>query len=202
MSMLEGLSPTAAMTMAMTSVHRCKCLIVGDSTVGKTSIVRVLSNPSNSFSNKYLMTYDIELTLKSLKIPNKNQIIELFLFDCSGKELYRELEEKVWSNQFHMIVGVFDVTNQQSLTSLHNWLSDVLKAIDKEKVIGIVLANKIDLSDCQVVTADDGLQLAKKFKLRLFECSAREGRGIDEAFLHLTDTWIESHNQNQLNSEL
>ena len=183
----------------MTTVHRCKCLIVGDSTVGKSSIVKVLSSSSNAFSTKYLMTTEIDVTVKLFKIPNTEQSVELFLFDCCGKEFYRDIHQKVWSNDFPMIVAVLDVTNEQSSNNVHNWLSDALKTIDKDKVIGIVLANKTDLADRQVVTADDGLQLAKKFKMRHFECSAKEKRGIEDAFLHLVSTWLESHDGLKVN---
>ena len=178
----------------MSNIFRVKCLVIGDSTVGKTSIVKVLSGPPNQFPNKYLMTTDIQVSHKRIDLTNSERSVELFLYDCSGKEFYRQIFEKVWSNHFSLIVAVFDVTNEQSFNSLHKWLSEALKTIGKDKVIGIVLGNKSDLTQRVVVNSDGAHSLAKKYKMRYFECSAKQKVGIEEAFLHLVNAWNELHN--------
>lgn len=173
---------------------RCKCIVIGDSTVGKTSLVKVLTGGSEQFPEKYLLTKDIDISVKKIKLSNSEQSVELLLFDCSGKEFYNQIFQTVWSNNVSLIVGVFDVTNEKSLNSLHNWMSNALKAIAKERVIGIVLGNKIDLEERVIVKKEEAHQLAKKYKMRYFECSAKDNSGIEEAFIHLINVWIESKN--------
>ena len=52
-----------------------------------------------------------------------------------------------------------------------------------------------------VVNSDGAHSLAKKYKMRYFECSAKQKVGIEEAFLHLVTAWYELHNNdNNFNS--
>lgn len=178
----------------MSNISRCKCIIIGDSAVGKTSIVKVLLGPSSHFPNKYLMTTDIDIFSKTFRVSNSEHNVEIFIYDCSGKYFYREIIQKVWSKNVSLIVGVFDVTNEESFHSLQNWLTDISKALkSQESPIGVILGNKIDLTDRRVVSSDDAHQLAKKYKMRYFDCSAKDVNGIEEPFLHLITNWHEIH---------
>ncbi len=186
----------------MSHLSRCKCMIIGDSAVGKTSIIKVLLGHPNQFPNKYLMTTGIDIFSKTIRIPNSEQSVQLFIYDCSGKHFYREIVRKVWSKNESLIVAVFDVTNEESFHSLQNWLTEIFKAIkSSESTIGVIIGNKIDLIDRRIVSSDDAHRLAKKYKMRYFDCSAKEFNGIEEPFVHLVTNWLEMHS-NHINSSL
>lgn len=176
----------------MPNVLRCKCIIIGDAAVGKTSIVKMLLGPPNQFPKKYSMTTGVDISSKTLRIPNSDHIVELFIYDCSGKNVYKEIVQKVCSCNVSLIVSVFDVTNEESFKNMHNWLTELTKAIKKpETTIGVVLGNKIDLSERRIVSSEDAHQLAKKYKMRYFDSSAKDMIGIEEPFLHLITNWHE-----------
>jgi 50S ribosomal subunit-associated GTPase HflX len=57
----------------------------------------------------------------------------------------------------------------------------------------ILLANKIDLSpESHRISREEGLEFAAKHRIDFFEVSAKEGHGIDDAFLRLTQLVVEA----------
>ena len=57
----------------------------------------------------------------------------------------------------------------------------------------VLLANKNDLSpETHRISREEGLELAEKHRIDFFEVSAKEGRGIDEAFLRLAELVVKA----------
>ena len=66
------------------------------------------------YLQNYLMTTAAEVSVKSINIPDTNDVVELYLVDCSGREMYMEgLASHVWS-QIDMLVVVYDVTREDT----------------------------------------------------------------------------------------
>ncbi len=54
-----------------------------------------LSSDGTNFPKNYLMTNCMDVHVKSVNIPDTNDVVELYLADCSGGEIYKPmLEEK------------------------------------------------------------------------------------------------------------
>ncbi len=70
--------------------------MVGDPQVGKTSLCQQLSSSDGTdFPKNYLSTACMEARVRAVNIPDTNDAVELYLADCSGKDIYRKmLEEK------------------------------------------------------------------------------------------------------------
>jgi len=198
----------------MKSINRCKCVLIGDAAVGKTAIVKsLIGKPHQTFPGNYNMTTGVDIFRTSTRQPNSENMLEFFIYDFSGKEIYADLVRKIWSNNVSVIVGVFDVTSEESFFHLQSNMTDLLKEITRpEEVVGILLGNKNDLDHRRVVTPEDAHQLAKKYKMRYFDVSAKENSSlIREAFQHVTAVWMDqrhigsysssssSGNQNQSN---
>lgn len=88
---------------------RCKVGIVGDSTVGKTSLIKMFKE--RTFPNQYLMTIGSDLYTKTIDVPvvtndqqqaeiSKDHQVELYLFDISGSSIYESC--------YNEYVGVID----------------------------------------------------------------------------------------------
>lgn len=178
----------------MPIVNRCKCVIIGDAGVGKTAIVKSLLGPPHMFPKKYIMTPGVEITTKSIRsVVNSDVILEYFIYDFSGRSMYSDYIRKLWSNNVTVVVGVFDVNREETFYTLSSMLTELLKSFSNPNdVIGVILGNKIDLIGRRCVKADDGHQLAKKYKMRYFDVSAKESKGvIEDAFLYLTSVWLD-----------
>jgi len=90
--------------------------VVGDSRVGKTSLCQQLVSDGTNFPKNYLMTLCMDAHVKSVNIPETNDQVELYLADCSGRDIYAEmLEEKCLAGSA-MIVAVYDVCRDESIS--------------------------------------------------------------------------------------
>ena len=143
------------------------------------------------------MTTGVEVIMKSIRIPNTESITEFCLFDFSGRSFYRNLVRKLWStNGPLIIVAVFDVTREESFYNMQKILVDLLKDLEKkEESVGVILGNKTDLKGRRIVSGDDAHQLAKRYKMRYFDVSAKEVQQVEEVFLHLAHIWIERQHE-------
>ena len=81
--------------------------------MGKTSMCHQLATDGTDFPKNYIMTTFSDIQVKSVKIPDTNDVVELFLVDSSGKEYYQDLLKESWS-QANMIVAVYDCTREES----------------------------------------------------------------------------------------
>ncbi|KAI1286357.1 Intraflagellar transport protein 27 [Halotydeus destructor] len=179
----------------MSPITRCKCVVIGSATVGKTSLVKVILGHPQTFPKKYIMTPGVEISSKMIKVPSKEHNVELFIYDFSGKPIYKELVRKLWQQNVSLIVAVFDITREDSFFQLQAELVELLKAFkNPDEVSAILIGNKGDQREVRTVTTDDAHQLAKRFKMRYFEVSARDGRSeVEEAFTYLATSWFEAN---------
>ena len=61
----------------------------------------------------------------------------------------------------------------------------------KDNVPVILIGNKSDLKDERKVSYKEGENFAKKYNIKFFECSAKEGINVKEAFQCLIDNIIQ-----------
>ena len=94
---------------------------------------------------------------------------------------------------------VYDVTDEKTFDSIEEWMRCIAENTQECQIIQkVILANKTDLSEHRVA-AEDGRQLAAKHGVAFFEVSAKEGQGIQEAFLHLSRLVLKAQEQNSNN---
>ncbi|KAJ6658920.1 hypothetical protein lerEdw1_019556 [Lerista edwardsae] len=74
-----------------------KCIVAGDSAVGKSALVQMFCNDGAHFQKNYTLTAGVELLVKTVPVPETSDSVELFLFDSAGKELFSEMLEKLAS---------------------------------------------------------------------------------------------------------
>nr|CCA27074.1 IFT27 putative [Albugo laibachii Nc14] len=184
-------------THRSTTVLRCKVAIVGDATVGKTALVQVYKSGGQEFPKNYLTTIDVELSVKSVRIPNTNVIVELFLIDCPGQSVFNQREFGASHYEgASMVMIVFDVSNKESYKSISKWLQVVKDASEKHKVTGVLVGAKTDLRRPNIldsVTSNDAQEWAKTNEMEYFELSAHQNTDIEAPFLHIAETFYRKY---------
>lgn len=122
-----------------------KVVIVGDSSVGKTSIVKRYVH--GVFSDYFKQTTGVDFALKVIKMPN-DTYIRLQLWDISGKEMYSVSSVNYYTNgeATNGVFVVFDVSHHNTLEATKCWKMHLNKKLPKSVPI-ILLANKMDLVD-------------------------------------------------------
>ena len=73
------------------------------------------------------------------------------------------------------------MTSQESFEGLKFWLADIGKNAPVE-AIRVLLGLKSDLSYDRVIDYDTAQAFAVQHNMKYFECSAKEGDNIEEAF--------------------
>ena len=146
-------------------------ILVGDSYVGKTSILKKFIN--DEFSEETKCTINVDFCCKYLKI-DKNLYAKLIIHDTAGQERYRSLTRSYYKNAKGIIL-VFDLTNENSFLKLNKWINEISE--NTEDVVIFLVGNKADLNDRKVdkIKAE---KYAKERNIKYIETSAKEGTNI------------------------
>jgi len=174
---------------------KCQILIVGDSTVGKTSILYRYTN--NSFLATHLATVGIDYFNKDEIINDK--IIKVKIWDTAGQERYRSLTNSFFRNAQGIIL-VYDVSNRETFDNLKYWVQSINNNLGVESnVKKIILGNKIDLP--REVSKDEAQAIADEFSIKYFETSAKDDINIKDSIRHCVEiSCLEKQNTNNKNS--
>lgn len=156
-----------------------KLLLVGDSSVGKSSILCRYSD--DQFEEKVLSTIGIDFKVKYLKIDNKN--IKVGIWDTAGQERFRTLTSAYYRNA-HAIILVYDCTVRESFENLGAWLEEIYKYSTNKNAVKMLVANKIDKENHEV-TKEEGSNFAFENNMLFCETSAKNNINITYCFEEL-----------------
>jgi len=175
-------------------VLRTKCIVLGDSEVGKSAISQSFHSDGSTYPKNYYMTTGIDLIQKFIHLGElKNDIIDFFIFDSAGKDLFADVCEKNWDKP-GMFALVFDITNANSFQNCQSWLQKIKKFFEPGKTVpGILIGNKKDLEKRRRVSFEDANEFAGKNSLKYFECSAKEYDGVEDGFQWLGGEFFNFH---------
>lgn len=185
---------------SISSEHSVKVLLVGNSSVGKTSIM--LRYLDNFFVENFLPTVGIDFKTKLVGHNGKN--IKVNLWDTAGQEKFRTLTTSYYKGA-NAVLFVFDITERDSFFQLKEWMMETKKHVGND-FVGIIVGNKLDLDFKRVVKTDELLYLAEDVQMPAFEVSAKSGANINELFetlvdLVMTEQMKEPHLSSAINLE-
>ena len=156
-----------------------KLLIIGDSGVGKSSLL--LRYCDDSFSSHFLTTIGIDFKLKTVNIDGKK--VKLQIWDTAGQERFRTITNAYYRGA-HGILLVYDVTQEISLQNVKNWMQNIeqhaLQEVDR-----VIVGNKCDFIEGREVDKARGEELAKAYGVDFFETSAKNDTNVTETFMCL-----------------
>ena len=152
-----------------------KILLIGDSEVGKTSIL--LKYTEHIFPEDHISTIGVEYKDKNIKKDNYN--IRLQIWDTAGQERFRSITKSIYRNA-NGVLFIYDVTKKDTFNNIKNWIKD-LENFEND-IKSIIIGNKIDLDDKREVNKNDLEELAKKYNMPFIETSAKNNINIEECF--------------------
>ena len=173
--------------MGFQSISNCifKILIIGDASVGKTSITRRFCQGTFLAESKETIGVNfIPFTIEIEKTPIKLQI-----WDTAGQEQYRTLSQAYYRNAIGVLI-VFSFTDSNSFDHLEQWFDDV-RSLCHPKAQIILIGNKLDLAESLQVSRTSVIEFANAHKIEFIESSAKTNVGIQESFYKLTRTVAE-----------
>ena len=154
-----------------------KIIIIGDSAVGKTSLVH--QGVFEKFNPNYQSTVGLDFSTMYLKIEQK--IIKLQIWDTCGQEAYRSLIKNFYRNA-SLALMVYSIDNKESFADIDLWIKE-LKSCSNPDSKMFLIGNKNDLENRQVTT-EKGKNFAKSYGFVGFlETSAKTGFNAREIFI-------------------
>jgi small GTP-binding protein len=158
-----------------------KFLILGDSSVGKTSFIQKYTN--NTFNLYQKSTIGIDYSIQTAHIHNKT--IRLQIWDTAGQERYKSIVKSFYHGT-HGILLMYDISKEDTFNGISLWLKDIN---EKNKDVAIILVgNKCDLEDDnRKVPIEKGKELADSLSISFFETSAKFDINIKESFTNLVE---------------
>ncbi|TRZ15627.1 hypothetical protein HGM15179_011392 [Zosterops borbonicus] len=170
-----------------------KLLMVGDSGVGKSSLLRRFTD--GAFEPRLKPTVGIDFKVKKMVLEGR--AIHLAIWDTAGQERFRTLTPSYYRGA-QGVVLVYDVTRKDTFTGLGKWLSELEMNTTNSSTVKMLVGNKTEKPDREV-ERKEGLQLARKHSLLFIETSAKTEDGVHQAFeelvmkiLQTPDLWEES----------
>ena len=153
-----------------------KILLIGESNVGKTSII--LRYTENEFKTSGISTCGVDVKCKYVSLNNIK--IRLDIWDTAGQERFRGLAKNYFRGANAFIL-VYDITDKKSFDKLKGWMNDAKEKIENDFKM-IVVGNKKDCKNNRNVDFEILEEFGKKNNVSFMEVSAKTGEGIDSIF--------------------
>ena len=164
-----------------------KILLLGDSTVGKSSFI--LRFCEDKFDEDSLTTIGLDQKNKFVKFGDKK--IELRIWDTAGEERFRSIAKNLFKGA-DGIVLMYDLSNYDSFKDIKGWINNIKESVDISKIALIVVGNKCDLSDDEKkVDVDLKKNFEENNKMKIIEASAKNNINVNESFIVLIEKMIE-----------
>ena len=163
------------MSSTENNLNTKKLVVLGDSNVGKTSIICRYAN--GFFDSNCSATLGTSFVLKQLPKLNGNNAFKIW--DTAGQERYRSVVP-IYLRDTDAILLVFDLTNKNYLESIDVWVKFIHDNADS-RVPVFVVGNKLDLAQDPRAPASAAAALSA-LGLQAVCTSAKTGQGIDQLF--------------------
>mmetsp|Transcript_5880 Transcript_5880/g.7762 ORF Transcript_5880/g.7762 Transcript_5880/m.7762 type:complete len:208 (+) Transcript_5880:394-1017(+) len=175
-------------------------LLVGDSAVGKTSLIERFSD--NKYSPSFVSTIGVDFKILTLKW--KDKVVKFQIWDTAGQERFRSITQSYYRGA-HGIVMVYDVSDPLSLQNIQNIWSKEVERYARSDVALLMVGNKTDLieespSSAQL-TQDISANFCDTEDIPHLKTSAKNGEGVGKAFCALVDLMVEQHRKRNLSQQ-
>lgn len=155
---------------------QCRVVVIGDSSVGKTSLLNRIVE--NTFNPSELSTVGANYQLVTRTINDKK--MEIQVWDTAGQEKFRSLSPIYFRNSIGAI-AVYDQTNKNSFANLEMWIKMFTDIAGANTVISVA-ANKADLVEHAEVPFNEAKAWCDNNGFTLVQTSASSGIGVSELF--------------------
>jgi small GTP-binding protein len=166
------------------STYKGKTVIIGDSAVGKTSLISCFVE--HKFPTDYLPTIGTNLYVKEILVSN-NLHFQMTCWDIAGEKKWT-IMRKLYYKGATGVFMVADLTRPETFKNLRDyWLGDLKQHCENVPVI--LLANKDDL-ECKV--DDEFLQQMVKDigAIGVYRTSAKSEKNVTDAFMTLVKSML------------
>ena len=173
--------------------HNFKCVVVGDSGVGKTSLLTRFVREEFRGTAGTRSTISAALLERRIELGN-GDVVQLEIWDTAGQERFRSLNTPMYYRGAAGAVLVYDATDAESWAHVPGWYSQLRMMGEKGCVVALC-ASKLDLAaeepEKRKIASDTAQAFADAQKIPVFrETSAKTGQGVEDLFLKLAKEMV------------
>ncbi|MCK5024301.1 MAG: GTP-binding protein [Thermoplasmata archaeon] len=168
---------------------KVKVCLVGDSAVGKTSLIKKFV--LDLFDDSYITTIGTKITKKTIifDLDDKEIIMDMMIWDIIGQASYRSLLQDAYFYGAHGVLAISDSTRPETAKNIHDWMASTQQVVGDVPVI--FLANKCDLKP--KITQEQLNSNVSQYGGKAMFSSAKTGENVVEAFHALGDAIIDKY---------
>ena len=163
------------------SEYSFKVLLIGESNVGKTSLMTRFSE--NLFTANTHATIGIDYNSRMIKIDRA--VVKLEIWDTAGQEKFGNITANYYRGAQGALL-VYDVGSRSSFDLVKSWYEKA-KMLGGENLVAVLVGNKCDLlPEQRQVSQQEGQDLARSLGIPFIETSAKSGQNVDDSFVCMT----------------
>ena len=167
-----------------TKIIEAKIVLLGDVSVGKTSIASRYCK--NSFNEHHINTIGGAYQQQKVVLGN-GSMVKLHIWDTSGQERFRAMTN-LYYRDAQVAILTYDITNESSFSSIEFWIQELKYKVENENMIICLVGNKCDVnSNERKITTQKGKNFAQDNNMIFFETSAKTGEGVKDLFVTIAN---------------
>jgi small GTP-binding protein len=167
------------------SVLVAKVLMLGDSNVGKTSLLKRIVD--DKFDGATQATHGIDFRKKEV-VVTEDLTLKLMVFDTAGQERYMTISPAYYRGAAGIVV-MYSIDKRESFDHVERWMEQI--GLNAERSVQrILVAGKLDIEEKRQVSSEEGAALAAKYAIPFFEVSSLTAQNVDKAFQALVDSIV------------
>jgi small GTP-binding protein len=115
-----------------------KVIIIGDSNVGKTSIMKAFLN--KEIPQTYLPTLGVDFSIKTINVDDKK--VKMQIWDTAGQDRFKTITASYYRGAVGVLV-VYAINDKASSKHVENWVKQIEEKCEA-KIAKFLVGNKSD----------------------------------------------------------
>ena len=167
-----------------TKVIEAKIVLLGDVSVGKTSIASRYCK--NSFNDHHINTIGGAYQQQKV-VLNNGAMVKLHIWDTSGQERFRAMTN-LYYRDAQVAILTYDITNESSFNSIEFWIKELRYKVENENMILCLVGNKCDVNiNERKIMTNKGKNYANENNMIFYETSAKTCEGVKDLFVTIAN---------------
>ena len=167
-----------------TKILEAKIVLLGDVSVGKTSIASRYCK--NSFNDHHINTIGGAYQQQKV-VLNNGAMVKLHIWDTSGQERFRAMTN-LYYRDAQVAILTYDITNESSFNSIEFWIKELRYKVENENMILCLVGNKCDVNiNERKIMTNKGKNYANENNMIFYETSAKTGEGVKDLFVTIAN---------------